>query len=283
MVVSAFPRNKFFSSGQALLFVLLGMAVVLTVVISVVSTSIVDVSVTETEEESFKAFSAAEAGIENFLSSGITSGGLSESGASFNVESSDLASGNVIDFGDIGSYRAGDVATVWFVSHQDDESFNMTCSGGKPCFNGSVFDLCWGSDPNDKPAVELLVFYGNRSQVFSGNFSSVRVKRYVFDPVAGRSEGFASVGGGCLGYNHSASISDLPSGLLFARVRFLYNTAPQSFAVQAASMFPSQGRIISSLGTAGQASRRVEMIEMYREPASFLDAGLVSLTDILKE
>lgn len=41
--------------------------------------------------------------------------------------------------------------------------------------------------------------------------------------------------------------------------------------------------MISSLGTAGESSRRVEMVEMYREPVSFLDAGLASLSDIMKE
>ena len=269
--------------GQAVLLVMLGMAVALTVVVSIISSSVLDVSLTETEEESFKAFSAAEAGIENFLSGGIVSGSLSETGASFNVESSELGAGASIDFADLSSYKGGDVATVWFVSHQDDDTSEMTCTG-KPCFDGSSFDICWGSDENDKPAIEVLVFYGNRTQVFSGDFSSVGVKRYAFDPLAGRSDGFVSVGSGCLGYNYSASISDLPSGLLFARVRFIYNNNPQAFAVQTGvGQFPSQARVISSLGTAGESSRRVEMVEMYREPVSFLDAGLASLSDIMKE
>ena len=49
-------------SGQALLLVLLGMAVVLTIVLSILSRSVTDIAVTSREEEALRAFSAAEAG-----------------------------------------------------------------------------------------------------------------------------------------------------------------------------------------------------------------------------
>ena len=51
-------------SGQALLLVLLSMAVILTVVLSILSRSILDVAVTTGEEEALRAFSAAEAGMQ---------------------------------------------------------------------------------------------------------------------------------------------------------------------------------------------------------------------------
>ncbi len=272
-------------SGQAILLVLLGMAVVLTIVISVASRSVTDVSITQTEEESSKAFSAAEAGIENFLSGGVTSGSLTESEASFSVVSSDLGAGAIVNFADFGaSYRNGDVATLWFVSHDDNDPSKMTCTG-KPCFGGGSFNLCWGSG-SDSPALEVAVYYGNRTDIFTGNYSSLKVKRYALDPVSNRSSGFISPVSGCQGYSYGADISSLPSDLIFARIRFIYNNNPQSFAVVAPSgsgqTFPSQGRRISSLGTAGQSSRRVEMIELYRDPLPILEAALVGRGDISK-
>ncbi len=284
MSVPAFFKSSGRNSGQAVLLVLLGMAVVLTVVLSIASRSVTDVSITTTEEESSKAFSAAEAGIENFLSSGVTTGNFTESGASFNVVPSDLGAGNFINFADFDSrYKNGEVATLWFVSHDDNNPNQMTCTG-KPCFSGNSFDLCWGSN-SDLPALEVVVYYGNRDQVFGGNFSSIRVKRYAFDPQAGRSPGFATPSvEDCGDYSYKATVDSIPInpflGPLFARIRFIYNSTPQSFAVKApvGQSFPSQGRRISSLGTAGQASRRVEVVELYRAPLSIFEAGLVSKT-----
>ena len=288
MKFSASPKGLKRSSGQAVLLVLLGMAVVLTVVISIASRSVTDVSITTTEEESSKAFSAAEAGIENFLSSGATTGNLSEAGASFNVQSSEVGSGTAVDFAQMGSYKNGEVATLWFVSHKDDDPTKMTCTTNKPCFGGSSFTLCWGS-PDEKPALEVIVYYGTRNQVFDGDFSSVKVKRYAFDPDESRRSvnGFSEVFTNCsfsASYRYSASIDNLPSELLFARIRFIYNSTPQSFAVSSnsASQFPAQGRLVSSLGTSGQSSRRVEVVDLYRAPLSIFEAGLVSRSSISK-
>ena len=61
------PRNQ---HGQALLIVLLTLAVTLTVVLSVVSRSVTDITVSTYEEDALRAFSAAEAGIEEALLKG---------------------------------------------------------------------------------------------------------------------------------------------------------------------------------------------------------------------
>jgi len=60
-------RKLILNEGQALLIVLLSMSVILSVVLSVVSRSITDISVSTYEEEALRAFSAAEAGIEKAL------------------------------------------------------------------------------------------------------------------------------------------------------------------------------------------------------------------------
>ena len=62
--------EKRLQSGQALLIVLLGMAVVLTMVLSVVSRSVTDIQLTTRDDEALRAFSAAEAGV--VLSTDIT-------------------------------------------------------------------------------------------------------------------------------------------------------------------------------------------------------------------
>src|SRR3990170_3028399 len=120
--------DKNFQGGQALLIVLLAMAVMLTVVLSVASRSVTDVTVTTYEEDALRAFSAAEAGIEEKL--------LNPSLGSF---------GPVL-LGDP-SYKdkliSGDIATFWLVSHDADG--NLSCNG-LDCFDGAALDICW-EDP----------------------------------------------------------------------------------------------------------------------------------------
>lgn len=53
--------------GQIVLIILLIMVVLLTIVLSLVSHSIIDISLSKDEEEAMRAFSAAEAGIEEVL------------------------------------------------------------------------------------------------------------------------------------------------------------------------------------------------------------------------
>ena len=57
-------------SGQALLIVVLSLAVVLTVVLSILARSVTDIKLSTGSEESLRAFSAAEAGIERALIAG---------------------------------------------------------------------------------------------------------------------------------------------------------------------------------------------------------------------
>jgi len=72
-------------SGQALLIVLLGMAVILTLVLSIVSRSVTDISLTKKDEESLRAFSAAEAGVEQLLVGGPSATSFPNSSYSGNI------------------------------------------------------------------------------------------------------------------------------------------------------------------------------------------------------
>ena len=68
--MSLFLKRNVGNQGQALLIVLLTLSVVLTIVLSIVSRSITDISITSLEEDSQRAFNAAEAGVEQALLKG---------------------------------------------------------------------------------------------------------------------------------------------------------------------------------------------------------------------
>jgi Tfp pilus assembly protein PilX len=288
-------------SGQALLIVLLSMAVILVIVLSILSRSITDVTITSHEEEALRAFSAAEAGVEQALIAlGPASGSFE--GASFNAQVSQVSEGNK-DFVSPLEVPAGDSATVWFVSHADDGS--LTCTGTVPCFTGPTMRVCWGragtgGGSATTPAMEVSVLYANTP----GSYSTIRVGRATFDPNASRrtSNAFTAANSGCnIGgtsfafYNDisfsalgiPANVYNTRNGLQLTRLRLLYNTdGPQSVGLDVNfpgdGILPSQGKRIESTGVAGDSTRKVEVYNLFADLPGIFDSVLFTPGSITK-
>src|SRR3990167_8727041 len=81
------------NSGQAVLIVLLSLSVVLIIVLYIMSRSITDISLSSKEEDSMRAFSAAEAGIERALVIGNSIDPTTIGSASFSADVSSFGSG----------------------------------------------------------------------------------------------------------------------------------------------------------------------------------------------
>jgi hypothetical protein len=287
--------------GQALLLVLLGMAVVLTLVLSVVSRSVTDISITTRDEESLRAFSAAEAGVEKafIIGQDIPQTDLgNQSSYTANVS-------NIAEFQTTyeipGEFRSSETSTVWFVSHDADG--NLVChEPNDPCFipvSTTPAEICWGKPGtarnNSAPALEISVYYDvNRTLVTNGNASGVRVFRKTFDPYSSRSNNFASAGSGCAfgNYAFSGSITsaELPASmqtcvlsggagcLLFGRIRMIYNSVAHPVAVRVnGDSLPSQGKRIESTGISGDATRKIEAFQTFKEPLSIFESAIVSM------
>jgi len=282
------------NSGQALLLVLLSMAVVLTIVLSVISRSVTDISVTTTSEDSLRAFSAAEAGVEQAL---IAGGNIPETplgDAKFITSVSGFASGSK-EVLYPASLSAGEVGVIWFVSH--DGNGNPTCADGH-CFTGRTFKVCWGKAGTSgssatTPAIEVSFFYKNPAVKIAratlDSNSSRRGSNSFSAPDAGTcsfstGETFAfgktlDLSGGGLGI--PASVYNNQDGLQYAAIRFLYNDGLiQPFGVNVDftgnSLLPSQGVKINSQGTSGEANRRVEVIQGYAQLPDVFDSVIFS-------
>lgn len=215
-------------SGQALLIILLVMSVALTVVLSTVSRSVTDLSITTYEEDSSRAFSAAEAGIEEALLKqpdtgfpGIVDGNI------YNVEIvEDPLHGARTVFPT--PLSAGEVATFWFVEVKPDG--DLHCENGDCVTAKKIQNLCWGNDPDPSkkaewPAAELSIYYdwddnpndddgigvgdavgvaldGSGNGVGSGgDFKHVKVARSTFDlnterAIQNKFDGYMHTGGG---------------------------------------------------------------------------------------
>ncbi|MBI3443677.1 hypothetical protein HY008_03320 [Candidatus Woesebacteria bacterium] len=294
-----------YEKGQAVLLVLLGMSIILTVILSILGRSITDVTITFKEEEALRAFSAAEAGVERALQTGLYQTGSFE-GASFQGSVSGIQE-NSATFVYPSDVPSGDSATVWFVSH-DDVTEALTCSG-KPCFTGSGMKVCWGtlgtsSSSLTAPAIELTVVYDTtQGGVNSGDFSSIRLARATRDPyiggdgtrninrftdvtpasctIASRNYAFSET------FNLGAlSIPCLGTAgcLINAKVRVLYNNtpAPLGFDVTGFGLLPSQGKRIESVGTSGDARRKIEVSKFFSELPPIFDSAVFGQGGIIK-
>lgn len=112
-------------SGQALVIVLLSLAVVLTIVLFILARSTTDIAVSSKSEEATRAFSAAEAGVENALVIGVGGSNLNlGNNASYTSTVTGFAE-NSPDFIYPVPMYSGDSMTTWFVSH--DSNGNLAC------------------------------------------------------------------------------------------------------------------------------------------------------------
>lgn len=286
--------------GQALLIVILVMAVVLTIALSLVSRTISDINISTKEDDSSRAFSAAEAGIEQALlnkSTGTyTLNGNVTSQDSFSVNATPLVSGGN-EFSVPLLLSAGETAPVWLVEHADDGS--LTCSLTKPCFTGSQLKVCWGEsgtpDSATSPAVEATVVYLTSDT----DLSTARIARAAFDPIVSRTDvnNFTkgSEGTNCTvqgkSYQYSKTIDLAALGVTirgnaaqrrgpqYLRVRMLYNTDqahPIGVNVAGAGMFPLQGSKVISQGTSGTATRSLEVSQLFPDLPPIFDSVVFS-------
>ncbi len=287
--------------GQAVLAVLLITAVIVTVVLSVVSYSVTDVTLSSKEEEALRAFSAAEAGIERALVGDITvsSGEVSIGESKYNVAVSSEPISNR-QFVYPAPVASGDTATVWFVSH-DNTTLELSCKD-LLCFkgDGGQIQVCWGdSGVSPTPALVVEIYYSQPP----GEKGSLYVARDSIDPVATRravnrfsepGSGTCTIGGVTFANQKIINFDSLgipqssyraSGGLVLITLRLLYNSEPQSVGVNAAyganTALPAQGRLIQSSGVSGEANRKIEVFRLYPEVPSIF-SGVYSPLDLVK-
>lgn len=279
-------------NGQVVLILILVMSVALAIGISVIQRSISDISTSSKVEQSSRAFSAAEAGIEKALrgdSSGVT---FSETASSAEVLDSGLLplAGQPLEYPPISKEE---VAQVWLADPQTLGQY----------YNQPTVEIAWGTpniqNADDRPAIEVNVVY-----FAAGLYQS---KKFYFDSNSSRASlnGFQDISANCsnstatfsttMGQNrvfycrNSLSLSGIPT-LMLLRARILYSNTPQPFAVLPwggncgtnACSLPPQARIITSTGTAGEAQRKVQVFRLDRVAAPYFDYAIFSLGEIQK-
>ncbi len=291
--------------GQIILVLILITTVVLAVVLSIVQKSLVDVSSSTKVEQSSRAFSAAEAGIERALKGDYS--------APFPLENNSTIK-NIVNFGLLPSVSVGtpqeplefngpaklakeDIAQVWLA---DPAAALPICGAGFVCYapTSNTLDIYWGNSNTDKAAIELTLIYHDGTQYKPKKWyldhSVLRTPPNNFDQVAcagyllgsNNYQCYVRIGHPTLDPVYSKN-GPLPSGLMLIRARLLYNTTSQPFAVQAVGTcpncyLPSQQRQILSEGASGDTQRAVQIIQSFNVVPHYFDYAIFSAGDISK-
>jgi Tfp pilus assembly protein PilX len=250
-------RMQEYQRGQILLIVVLIMVTSLTIGLSVAARSITNVRTSQDSANSEKAFSAAEAGIEQSLTSNLATSGTFTNNSKYSTTLITVAGT---------SFPLNNGAPVLQDSPVD--LLLSTYPGYTNPWTGN-FTIYWGQSvcttTNTIAALEVVVL--------SGTLANPQMARYNIDPCAQRSlsNKFQNVipGGGAVAgtaYIYSSTIA-VTSGL-FVRIVPLY--APAAIAVTGCNAtntvcnaLPSQGTVIQSTGTSADTERQIVTYRYY--------------------
>lgn len=280
-------QNKKTSStqkGQAVLLVLFSLSIALLAVLFSFSRSNMDLSLSTKDEDAMRAFSAAEAGIEQALIIGSNVSDSDYNGGSFNAQVSQFAqaeNGVIYPL----NLKSGETAFFW-----------LKRTGDATSFTGNSIKVCWGqagtpTAENSTPAIGVSVFYGNRiARVYldpkTGRTSNVGIPNYFSN--AG-TDG-CTVKGESFQFYKNIILSNLgvnaawgtPS---FMIVKLFYNTNTGhkvAIDVSGSGLLPAQGILVKSSGSFSEANRAVEVNQLYPSVPSIFTNVIYSSNGIIK-
>ncbi|HUV43034.1 MAG TPA: pilus assembly PilX N-terminal domain-containing protein [Patescibacteria group bacterium] len=274
------------NSGQALLVILLIMAVALTIGLSVVSRSVTDIRLSQEQEESARAFSVAEAGLESLLAG--------QDLPDFSAEDFTIAA-ETISLGGSGknSFRfpkeidAGKTQTIWLIDH-DETTGDLNPSSGF-YQDGGTIEIFWGNEDQvanepTTPALEATIIYND------GEFKTTKS---AFDPDSNRttSNNFTLASSGesltiddqTFTFPFKATVS-IPSGSYALRLKLIYNDVEQALAIRGDADLPLQGQCyqVTASDVGAGISRKVEQCQLFEAPPAIFDYVLFSEEDLIK-
>lgn len=269
--------------GQTVLIALLVLTIATTVGLSLIARSTTDIAITRSLEESARAFSAAEAGVEKALVTGVSvsSPVATQQGTSYTVTVAPVTADASKALVFSGKTLSGDTETVWLTAHGD----NGLIDDSVPVYTAPEIDVCWSSE-SVTPAIVTTILYKKSSD------NSYRIVKGAFDPDSTRAGGSSgnhfsaptTTSGGCgadsgttyrTRLTFSPDIDPVNDVLIALRIRPVYSAT--QIAVLPNTILPVQGNQIVSEGkTAGGISRKIVVYQSYKTPGTLFDTGIYS-------
>ncbi len=268
--------------GQVILVVVLVMVVALTVGLSVASRSITNLRTTVDDENSQRAFSAAEAGVEravkgncaNDLGCTISQGfseGFTENNSSYETKVVPIKGTQFLVKGGT-QIKQDEGADVWLSQYSTDplELYSTPRSGIVTVYWGDTSGGCLNA------AMQVMVLEGSKT--------SPTLTQYAYDPCSTRraTNQFSTptitnpsmiptIDGYKAGYGFHIQVTN---GLLMRVIPLYTNT---TIAMTGDITFPIQGQQITSTGVSGETVRKVTFTQSFASiPSEFFQYALIS-------
>lgn len=275
--------------GQTVLILVLVMTVALAIGISVIQRSLSDVSTATKFEQSSRAFSAAEAGIEKALKGDPSGVIFTDNSSSATVTGNTLIpavppNGTRQEPLEYLPLAKEETAHVWLADLTS--TMNPPAEHYDPLVSREL-DVFWGNSSTDQAALELTLVYHDGSQYKSQKWYLDQTTRTP----ANNFEQLTCTGNYSLaGYQCKKTISlpAPPASLMLIRARLLYNTASQPFAVQAVGTcgtlcsIPPQAKKLISIGISGQTQRKIQLFQLLKVVPPYFDYAIFSTAEINK-
>lgn len=214
--------------GQTVLIILLIVAVILTIGLSTISSTITDIKVTQQTEESSRAYYVAESGLEeSFLRNSASSGVI----GNIQYDVTESWQGGTTEFLFPFSVLAGDPQNFWLVDH-DRTTGAIVDTLSSNFFNGDL-NICWSETTAEKPALMVTIVYKQVStyKIFRFNFDPDPTRGNFFQ-LADTVPGGVEIEGKNLKYCVNGQRIVVPANSYFVRLNLVYNTTPQSVGVK---------------------------------------------------
>ncbi len=277
--------------GQILLIVILVMIIALTVGLSIASRTITNIRIARQNEESQRAFQAAEAGVDQALNRVPTPGAASVIQDSFGNNSSfrtTLASSQgqtlLVNGGEVVQQGVG--ADVWLSQYSDNPALVYSNPMGNSSPN-NIF-VYWGtSDQNDCsqtgatrviPAIEVLLLTGSKEhptytkQVYDASSCSVAPAR-IEDATSVAPGVYPAIQG--VSFQYRTPAISISQGRIM-KVVPIFNSGVMGIS-SASEQFPSQGSLIVSEGTSGDVKRKITLFSSYPQiPLEIFPYNIIS-------
>ena len=268
--------------GQILLIVVITMIVALTVGLTIASRTVTELRLSRQNEESQRAFNAAEAGIDRVLQQG--EGIVLEEELGNNstfVVSSEAYEGSqfALNNGEEVDQNVG--ADLW-LSDYEPVMFANGFSGRLTIYWGDQDQTNCSQTNPVRPALEIVVLQGSTT---NPDFN-----KYLYDTCPGRTAGsidpatngtYAIAGlPGLTLSNRITSQITITNGIL-AKVIPLYNSTTVAVVAQDlsgnAAALPSQGSVVESTGASGETERKITFFQSYPQmPIELFPYNIIS-------
>lgn len=267
--------------GQIALIALLVLTIAVTVGLSLVARSTTNVAVTRDMEESTRAFSAAEAGVEESLKSGLSGSAVMDAsfGVSYTTTIASVSGAANAPFTFPRKTPRGETETLWLVNHKE----GGVVDDSTPLYTSPSIIICWDGTP--KPALIATLLYKRSSDgayvvgKAALDADSVRAGTNKFTALASPVPACGTLS---MPYVSSVTFASMSPGinpatdvLIALRIRPVYSDA--QIAVVPSQNLPYQVNHIQSVGqTQSGVNRKIEVFQQYRSPSSIFDAAVYS-------